>query len=493
MSTDLFPARATLKTKFFFGLGAMAEGTKAAAFNVFLLFYYNQVLGVSGTLTGAAIFIALLVDAITDPLIGSLSDSFHSRWGRRHPFMYSAPLPMAICFVLLFNPPPGLSQSGYFFWLLTWAIGVRASMTLYSVPSAAMLPEMTAHYDERTSLVSYRFLFGLIGAVLIAQIGYLHFFAPSAQFADGRLNPDAYGAFAIVGSVILITALLGSCLGTHHLIPSLRPAQHTEAFSLRRLTNEFRLVLGNSSYVALFIVTLLASVADGFLEVVSLYMGTYFWGFSTKQLSVLTYAYMIATVIAFACARPLTQRFDKKKAAVGLALFFSVASPLPIFLRLADIIPANGSSTLLLFLFFHLLVVITVQIIIRITFVSMVADVVDTHELATGKRQEGMFFSSLTFADKATSGVGGLIAGVALDLISFPQGATVGTIAPETIFKLGLVVGPGLMMLRLLSLMCVTRYRITREYHRQVLEQLAERQGRKKSPTASLRPEGSLD
>ena len=76
-----------------------------AAFNTFLLFYYNAVLGLSGTLSGAAIFLALCVDAVTDPLVGSISDNFHSRWGRRHPFMYAAPLPMAACFFLLFNPP----------------------------------------------------------------------------------------------------------------------------------------------------------------------------------------------------------------------------------------------------------------------------------------------------------------------------------------------------------------------------------------------------
>ena len=85
-------------------VGSIAEGVKNTAFNVFLLFYYNQVLGVSGTLTGTAIFLALCVDAVADPLIGSLSDGWRSRLGRRHPFMYAAALPMAVCFALLFLP-----------------------------------------------------------------------------------------------------------------------------------------------------------------------------------------------------------------------------------------------------------------------------------------------------------------------------------------------------------------------------------------------------
>jgi Na+/melibiose symporter-like transporter len=64
-----------------------------------LLFYYNQVLGVSGTLCGIALFIAIAIDAVTDSLMGSLSDSWRSRWGRRHPFMYAAAIPMALAFV----------------------------------------------------------------------------------------------------------------------------------------------------------------------------------------------------------------------------------------------------------------------------------------------------------------------------------------------------------------------------------------------------------
>ena len=127
--------RVSLASKVFFGSGSISEGTKNTAFNVFLLFYYNQVLGLPGTLSGGAIFLALCVDAVTDPLVGSISDNLHSRWGRRHPFMYVSALPMAICFYLLFSPPDGLSEMGLFTWLTVFAVGVRTSMTLYSIPS----------------------------------------------------------------------------------------------------------------------------------------------------------------------------------------------------------------------------------------------------------------------------------------------------------------------------------------------------------------------
>lgn len=99
-SADTPCDRVSLPTKFSYGIGAAAAGTKNVVFNTFLLFYYNQVLGLPGTLSGLAIFGALCIDAITDPVMGSISDNCHSRWGRRHPFMYGSAVPMAVCFFL---------------------------------------------------------------------------------------------------------------------------------------------------------------------------------------------------------------------------------------------------------------------------------------------------------------------------------------------------------------------------------------------------------
>lgn len=78
---------------FSFGFGQLAEAIKNSGFNVFLLFYYNQVLGVSATLTSVALAIALMFDAVSDPLVGSFSDKLRTRYGRRHPLILLAALP----------------------------------------------------------------------------------------------------------------------------------------------------------------------------------------------------------------------------------------------------------------------------------------------------------------------------------------------------------------------------------------------------------------
>jgi Na+/melibiose symporter-like transporter len=468
------PARRRVagSTKLYYGFGSVAEGTKSTAFNVFLLFYYNQVLGVPGVLTGAAIFIALCMDAVTDPLVGSLSDNLHSRWGRRHPFMYSAAVPMAVCFLLLFNPPAALGEAGLFSWLTVFAVGVRVSMTLYQIPSNSMVPELTDHYDERTSLVSYRFLFGWLGGLAVSLMGYLYFFAPSASFTDGRLDPDAYGAFALVGAVIIGIAILTCALGTHRLIPTLRSPAERIPFSLGRFSGEVRAVLANPSYRMLLGVGIFSAVAGGFSDVVGLYMNTYFWEFSTAQIAILVYGLVVSVFLAFTLTPPLAVRFDKKHSALGLATFAIFFGPLPIFLRLAGVMPENGEPLLLYLIFGHSLVLVAIVVAIGIVVSSMIADVVDESELATGRRQEGMFASAIAFFTKATSGLGGLFAGIALDVIAFPKGAQPGAVDPSKVFNLGLAVGPGLMILYLVTLVFMSRYRITRARHGEILAEL---------------------
>jgi len=121
-----------------YGLGQMAEGLKNGSFEVYIFFYYTSVLGLSGTLAGLATFLALFVDAVSDPVVGSLSDQTRGRFGRRHPWLYFSPIPLAVLFVLLFRPPAGLGETGLFLWLLGFAVLTRFAITLFHVPHMAL-------------------------------------------------------------------------------------------------------------------------------------------------------------------------------------------------------------------------------------------------------------------------------------------------------------------------------------------------------------------
>jgi GPH family glycoside/pentoside/hexuronide:cation symporter len=184
-----------LLTKLSYGIGQLSDGVKQAAFGTFLFFYYNQVLGLSGSLAGAAALLALLVDAITDPMVGQLSDRFRSRWGRRHPFMLAGALPFGLAMVALFSPPEGLDQSQLFAWMLIGAITVRLMLTLFFVPHLSLGAELVRDYHGRTSLIGYRVFFTYAGVLLTSVIGFTVFFPPTEAFTNGMLNRDSYPNF----------------------------------------------------------------------------------------------------------------------------------------------------------------------------------------------------------------------------------------------------------------------------------------------------------
>ena len=164
-----------------YGVGQIAEGVKNESLSLFLLFYYREVLGLSGTLTGLALLISLLSDAITDPLVGAISDRTRSRWGRRHPYLYASGVPVAAFYYAVFVPPSGMSDGALFTWLVTMLVMTRFAMTLFHVPHMALGAELSPDYRERTVTVTTRMVFSRVGAGIAPTLGLLVFMAPTAS------------------------------------------------------------------------------------------------------------------------------------------------------------------------------------------------------------------------------------------------------------------------------------------------------------------------
>ena len=122
-----------LRTKLYFGIGAGGESASMWIFNAVGLIFYQQILGLPAGLAATAMAIAIFVDAITDPLIGAVSDNFRSRFGRRHPFLFMAPIPLALCVFLIFHPPQFVveSTSLLFSWLCLFTVLQRTFQTFY--------------------------------------------------------------------------------------------------------------------------------------------------------------------------------------------------------------------------------------------------------------------------------------------------------------------------------------------------------------------------
>ena len=467
--------RLPISIKTSFGVGQIAEGVKNTGFTTFLLFYYNSVLGLSGTYAGTALLVALVFDAVTDPLVGSLSDTFKHRLGRRHPFMYASAIPLAVTFGLIFSPPAGLGQIGLFLWLTGFAILVRASMTLYHVPHMALGAELTSDYRERTVVVAYRSGFGALGIALVLGLGWTVFF-PDANGQMGRFDPAAYRSFGWVFGVIMLVSIVFSAWGTRSVIPSLpKPPEDAEAFHPRRLVGEFREALENRSFRALVLGLILFFATRGVQDALNVHMGTYFWNLSASQIQLLQAAAIPAFILGLPFWVAMTRFIDKGLSfLIGIALLtiFSMICPL---LQIIGWYPPPESPAYMGVLVGCAAIAVFGATAGSVNAGSMIADVTDEHELRTGRRQEGIFFAALAFAIKATVGVGQFVAGVSIDAIGLSAGATPGSVSPETVRALGIVYGPGTAVLGIVALVVLRGYRLDRKRHAEIVVELEAR------------------
>lgn len=461
-----------------YGTGQLAEGVKTTAFNVFLLFYYNQVLGLSAWWTGLALGVATVVDAIADPLMGSISDSTRHRWGRRHPYLYAAAVPLGITFAMLFRPPESFEGPWLFAWLISFTILVRLAVSAFAVPHLALGAELSSDYRERTSIVGYRNFQAYVGAILVVVSGWGYFFRSAPGMTDGQFNRAAYPEFGLFCAVAATVSVIVSALGTHNRIPYL-VGVHADALpvSVRRLLGEMRQALANPSFRALFFGTVLFFITRGVAEGLAIYLFTHFWETPPSAILVVQASGLIGVLVGTVLWVVLARGIDKKPAfLVGISVY-SVFTLMPPLAKMLGWFPATTSSLYVSTLAGLGFIAALGAAAALVTSGSMMADIADEHELHTRRRQEGIFFGALIFAVKVTSGLGQFFAGWGLDLIDFPAKAAPGSVPVETIHALAFLYGPGLSVIAVVAIVIMSRYRIDRHRHEQIMQALVERRG----------------
>lgn len=461
----------TRSTQLWYASGQAAEGLKNEGFTLFLLFYYTQVLGLRGTLAGLAILIALLSDAVTDPLAGVLSDRLHSPWGRRHPFLYASALPVAVTFYLVFAPPAGLSQLALFAWLATFTVLTRLSMTLFHVPHLALGAELSPDYEDRTTLVTLRQMFLRIGHAATGLLGLLVFMRPTAAYPDGQLNPAAYPRLAATLSLGMFVLILTSAWRTHGRIPYLAApdAAALRQHPLRAMLRDMWEILHHRSFRALFFGTVSAFVGWGVTVSLGLHLGTYFWRATTDQLVVWGVGMAIGLFAGLAYWPGVVRRTDKRPALVRGLVVYILFTALPPLCKLAGWWPAWGTAA-----YIPAFVLTTGTVAhfgiaaMMVTAESMMGDITDEDALRYGRQREGIFFGAASFAGKASFGVGSLIAGLIVDVVGLEPGVTPDNVGPDVVRNLGVTLVASMGILITGSLLFFSRYPLTRERHREI-------------------------
>lgn len=469
--------------KLSFGIGQIAEGVKTSVFSAFLLFYYNQVLGLSGDWAGAAIALALVFDAVTDPVAGSVSDRWQSPGGRRHPFMYASAIPLGISFWLLFAPLVSLAsvgQGGLFLWMLTCTILTRASMTLYHVPHMALGAELSDDYDERTVLVAIRHFFGATGYIIVFSLGFLVYFVATPEYSNGQLNPAAYPPFALTLSLIMVASIFMSAFGTRSRIPYMPKARADE--KRVRVTDVFTEAIHamrNTSFRWMMYGFILIIVAFGIAGATSLYMYTFFWELGRLQMLLVLLMGPIGSMVGYAFAKQIFSWLDKRDAMIAAGFAWMVIHALPVGLYLLGLTPEKGSWALAGFLTVIIIFAGAAigQIVVGIG--TAMADIADENELTSGRRQEGVFFGASAFANKCSAALGSLLAGRVLELISWPTGETIRSAADiptDTLLTLAIVSGPVTSLLAIPGVLCLRGYQLNRSKLASIQAQLRDKE-----------------
>jgi GPH family glycoside/pentoside/hexuronide:cation symporter len=472
-TTERDSSKLPVSTQAVYSTGQFVDSVSATAIAAFLFFYLTAVCGLSGTLTGMSLFVALLVDAFVDPFVGSLSDNTTSRWGRRHLYMFASFPLMLVGLGMLFSVPPGLTGWPLFAYVTGMALILRIGLSAYIVPYIALGAELTDDYLVRSHVIAWRSALSVPATIAPIVLGYGVFLSAKGGLLDRAAYIPlgwtcgvllcAFGALAAFGT-------LGSLGRLHRSVPS---TDHP----LRRMAREVPEVFRNRSFLILFTTVLIFFVAQGTAGALGTHGGKYFWLLTTPQFQFLGIASALGLFIGIPIVAVLGPRVEKKTMTLWSLAYICLAQAGMPLLRIAGLIPQHS---VVLVLTINNALVYGAVTVLAVSFQSMMADAADEHELLFGARREGLYFSGITFSTKAASGLGSLIAGFAMDLIHFPyaiaeKGGEGLHLAPEIVRNLGLLYGVAPAAMTLICIAINAFYHIDRHAHARIQGELTAR------------------
>lgn len=439
----------------------------------FLFFFYSQIIGLTSALVGLALAIALVFDAVSDPMIGYLSDNWQSKLGRRHPFMYASIIPISALYVLVWFPPfAATEQWALFSYLLVLCILLRLSMTMFDVPIRTLVAELTSDYDERTRLGSLPITVSWITGPVMVIAMYSFWLDDSAEHVNGQLFMAGYQEAAIACGAVVLLSLLLSTIGLHPEIPNLHRKTAEQAIGVRAMFRSLAELLQNRSMRALLLSGLFLAAGLGATSALWIYQYSAFYGMNSEQMSMLALAQLIATFGVIPVVRRFVVKGDKKVMAIRFLVASVAISIILPPLLIVGWLPERGSNGLLYLLLTYDFLSQLVWVVAATIIYSMFADVTDEILLQAGARLEGAIFAGQTFIAKSAGAFGALFAGTLLTAISFPKAADTAQVSEDALARLGLGYMISWLVLASIGIWIISKYEITRSTHAAEIEAL---------------------
>ena len=457
-NTDLFDKLKTRELWFY----ASGEGASSITMNGianFAMLFYTQILGMTPELVGIALFVATIWDAITDPLMGTISDRTNTRYGRRHPYMLIGGIVLALSFLAMWYVPESFrGERQLFVYLLTLNIIVRTAFTVFVVPYTALGFEMCKTDDDRARLQGVRYGFNMIVNIIFGGMAWVLFFPD--QFADDGVMIDGtriHGNYLNMGGVLAASAflLIVICVYTTYKYAEKGLVKNDDeglADHVKAFIHDLKDVYSDKLIWFVFGFFGLAQFSMMVVSQVQMFTYVEYMRFSAGEKTFVHTGGMVGFMLGSLLVGSLVKRLDKKKTGYLAMIIGSVGclSLLAIFTgglmdpqaEIGGFPIAVGVFGLLQFLWWG-----GCGIIVPLA-AAMIADVSLMKRLKTGEVTEGRYAAGFSFFLKAANALGLLVTGYILKGVGYVSGADVQ--APETIDNLALMtfsVGPALMLL----------------------------------------------
>jgi len=461
---------------------ASGEGATSITMNGisnFAMLFYTQIMGMSPEVAGIALSIATLWDAITDPLMGTISDRTTTRFGRRHPYMLVGGVLLALLSLALwFVPETFQGEKMLFGYLVAVNIFIKTAFTVFVVPYTALGFEMCKTDEDQARLQGVRSGFNMIINIIFGGLGWILFF-PAGTAEDGSVidGTKIHENFLHMGGVLAAGALLliVFCVyATYKFSEKGMVKDESESMSdhVKAFVHDLKDVYSDKLVWFVFGFFGLAQFAMMVVSQVQMFTYVEYMQFTDVEKTFVHTGGMVGFMIGAFLLGGLVKRLDKKKTGYlamviascgGLALLATFTGGLmesqsiPLFNDFKDQ-PFHLSC--IVFGLFQMLWWGGCGIVVPLA-TAMIGDLSVVKKLKTGEVTEGRYAAGFSFFMKAASALGLLVTGYILKGIGYVSGAEAQSV--DTLDKLALItfiIGPILMVL---SFFVLRKYPITHQ------------------------------
>lgn len=400
--------RVGFSNKVLYGSGMIGYALLIQGYMQFYNPIFNDTLGLDPVLIGWVIAICRIWDALTDPLMGNITDNTKSRFGRRRPWIALGAVLCAVSFVAIWWFPSGQSENFYFGWLLVFSLIFYVAFTIFSVPYIALGMELSPDYHERGSVMAIRTVLQQVGFFAISSLYWL----TSLDQFDDRAEGMKWNSIW-VGILIFVVILIPGIFSREH--PSLS-GRATAKRKKTRLVVSVKETLSCWPFLNLALITVVSLL--GLMMVGSLgYYVTIYHMFggdqgdaSGKLMTIVNYTIPISTVVAVPLLQKLSTFWGKR---VTMIFAFSIAL-IGTLLKWPFYTPDNPYLSIIPS------ILLGVGSAAAYVFVNaMIPEAVDADELKTGERREGMFSAVYSWTFKIGAAIALLMAGYVLSWTGF--------------------------------------------------------------------------